>query len=102
MRTPQLSLLFSIARRRQDFDEACKPHVLIMSGSPNGIWPTVTGPAGMSVLRVSSVMAFSIMTVYNLPLGEYSEDTLGTRGHKRPCTRMVGTRVPINTPIQYP
>jgi hypothetical protein len=99
MRTPRLPSLFSIARRRQDFGEACKPHVLIMFGSPNGIQPTVTGPAGMSMLRASSVMAFSVMMVCNLPLGEYSEDTLGTRGHKHLCPRTVGTRVPINTPV---
>jgi hypothetical protein len=42
------------------------------------------------------------MTVCNLPLGEYSEDTLGSRGHKCPCFRAVGTRAPINTPVQYP
>jgi hypothetical protein len=40
-----------------------------VSGSPSGIQPTVTGPAGISVLRASSVIAFSVMTVYNLPLG---------------------------------
>jgi hypothetical protein len=54
------------------------------------------------VLRASSVIAFSVMTICNLPLGEYFEDTLGTQGHKRPCPRTVGTRVPINTPVQYP
>jgi hypothetical protein len=54
------------------------------------------------MLQASSVIAFSVMTVCNLPLGEYSEDTLGTRGHKRPCPRTVGTRVPINTLVQYP
>jgi hypothetical protein len=54
------------------------------------------------MLRASSVIAFFVMTVCNLPLGEYSEDTLGTQGHKRPCPRTVGTRVPINIPVQYP
>jgi hypothetical protein len=54
------------------------------------------------MLRASSIIAFSIMTVCNLPLGEYSKDTLGTRGHKHPCPRTVGTQVPINTPVQYP
>jgi hypothetical protein len=76
-------------------------HVLIVSGSPCGIRPIVTGPAGISVLRASSIIAFSVMMVCNLPLGEYSEDTLGSRGHKHPCLRTVGTRVPINTPVQY-
>jgi hypothetical protein len=94
--------LFSIARRRQDSDDVCQLHVLIVPGSPCGIRPTVMGPAWISVLRASSVIAFSVMTVCNLPLGEYSEDTLGSRGHKRPCLRTVGTRVPINTPVQYP
>jgi hypothetical protein len=77
----------------------CQPHILIGSGSPSGIRPTVTGPTGISVLRASSVIAFSVMMDCNLPLGEYSEDTLGSRGHKRPCFRVVGTRTPINTPV---
>jgi hypothetical protein len=70
--------LSSIARRRQNFDDVCQPHVLIGSGSPSEIRPIVTGPAGISVLRASSVIAFSVMTVCNLPVGEYSEDTLGS------------------------
>jgi hypothetical protein len=63
---------------------SAKPHVPIVSESPSGIWPTLTGPVGISVLRASSVIAFSVMIVCNLPLGEYSEDTMGTRGYKRP------------------
>jgi hypothetical protein len=50
----------------------------------------------------SSVIAFSVMTVCNLPLWEYSGDSPGTRGHKRPYQRTVDTRVPINTPVQCP
>jgi hypothetical protein len=94
--------LLSIARQRPDSDDVCQPHVLIRSGSPSKIWPSLTGPAGISVLRASSIIAFSVMTDCNLPLGEYSEDTLGSRGHKRPCLGAVGTRAPINTPVQYP
>jgi hypothetical protein len=44
--------------------------------------------------------SFSVMTVCNLPLWEYSGDSPGTRGHKRPCLGTLDTRVPINTPVQ--
>jgi hypothetical protein len=79
-----------------------KPGCDIMPGSPWGIQPTVTGPARISVLRASSVIAFSVMTAYNLPMWEYSGDSLGTQGHKRPYQRIVDTWVPINTPVQCP
>jgi hypothetical protein len=42
------------------------------------------------------------MTVCNLPLWEYSDDSPGTRGHKHPCLGTLDTRVPINTPVQGP
>jgi hypothetical protein len=46
--------------------------------------------------------SFSVMTVCNLPLWEYSGDNPGTRGHKRPCLGTLTARVPINTPVQCP
>jgi hypothetical protein len=46
--------------------------------------------------------SFSVMTVCNLPLWEYSGDNPGTRGHKRPCLGTLAARVPINTPVQCP
>jgi hypothetical protein len=42
---------------------------------------------------------FSVMTVCNLPLWEYSGNSPGTRGHKCPCLGTIDTRVPINTPV---
>jgi hypothetical protein len=54
------------------------------------------------MLQASSVIAFSVIKDCNLPLGEYSKDTLGSRGHKRPCFWAVGIRAPINTPVQCP
>jgi hypothetical protein len=42
--------------------------------------------------------SFSIITLYNPPLWEYSGDNSGTRGHNRPCLGTFDTRVPINTP----
>ena len=76
--------------------------ILIAPKGPCGIRPTVTGPARISVLQASSVIAFSVMTVCNLPMWEYSGDSPGTRGHKRPYRRTVDTRIPINTPVQCP
>jgi hypothetical protein len=60
------------------------------------------GPRADKLLQASSIIAFSVMTVCNLPLWEYSGDSPGTRGHKRPYQRTVDTRVPINTPVQCP
>jgi hypothetical protein len=46
--------------------------------------------------------SFSVMTVCNPPLCEYSGDSPGARGHKRPYIGTLDTRAPINTPLQYP
>jgi hypothetical protein len=73
-----------------------------MSGGPSGIRPNVTDPTRVAILQVAPVIAFSVMTVCNLPLQEYSGDRLGAWGHKRPCQRTVVTRAPINTPVQCP
>jgi hypothetical protein len=43
--------------------------------------------------------SFSVMTVYNPPLWEYSGDSPGARGHKRPYIGALDTRAPINTPV---
>jgi hypothetical protein len=42
----------------------------------------VMGPARISALRAAFVIAFTVMTVCNLPSWEYSGDKPGTRGHK--------------------
>jgi hypothetical protein len=46
--------------------------------------------------------SFSVMTVCNPPLWEYSGDSPGAQGHKRPYIRTLDTRAPINTPVQCP
>jgi hypothetical protein len=43
--------------------------------------------------------SFSVMTVCNPPLWEYSGDSLGARGHKHPYIGTLDTRAPINTPV---
>jgi hypothetical protein len=46
--------------------------------------------------------SFSVMTVCNPLVWEYSGDCPGARGHKRPYIGTLDTRAPINTPVQYP
>jgi hypothetical protein len=46
--------------------------------------------------------SFSVMTVCNPPLWEYSGDSPGAWGHMRPYTETLGTQAPINTPVQCP
>lgn len=62
--------------------EVYESHIVTAPGGPCGIRPIVTGPARRSVLRAAFVIAFTVMTVCNLPLWEYSGDKLDTRGHK--------------------
>jgi hypothetical protein len=63
--------------------EVYESHVVTAPGGPCRIWPIVMGPARRSVLRAAFVIAFTVMTICNLPSWEYSGDKLGTRGHKR-------------------
>jgi hypothetical protein len=46
--------------------------------------------------------SFPIMTVCNPPLWEYSGDSPGARGHKRPYIGTLDTRAPINTLVLCP
>jgi hypothetical protein len=101
-RRPRPSILPLSSRLQDEGKTPTKSHVLIAPGGPCGIRPTVTGPARVSVLRASYVIVFSVMTICNLPMWEYSGDSPDTRGHKRPYQRTVDTRVPINTPVQCP
>jgi hypothetical protein len=52
--------------------------------------------------RVMSLIcnSFSVMTVRNPPLWEYSGNSPGARGHKRPYIGTLDTQAPINTPVQ--
>jgi hypothetical protein len=45
---------------------------------------------------------FSVMTVYNPPLWEYSGDSPGAWGYMRPYIETLGTQAPINTPVKCP
>jgi hypothetical protein len=67
-------------------------YVLNRSGGPCGIRPTVTGPTWRSVLQAYFVISFSVITVCNPPLWEYSGDNPGARGHKRPYIEAIGNR----------
>jgi hypothetical protein len=46
--------------------------------------------------------SFSVMTVCNPPLWEYSGDRLSAWGYMRPYIGTLGTQAPINTPVQCP
>jgi hypothetical protein len=63
--------------------EVYESHVITALGGPCVIRPIVTGLTWTSILRAAFVIAFTVMTVCNLPSWEYSGDKLGTRGHKR-------------------
>jgi hypothetical protein len=52
-------------------------------GGPCVIRPIVMGPVRTSVIRVMSLIRFTLMTICNLPTWEYSRDKPGTRGSKR-------------------
>jgi hypothetical protein len=49
---------------------------------PCVIQPKVMGPARSGLVRAVSVIGFTLMTVYNLPLWEFYGDKPGTRGCK--------------------
>jgi hypothetical protein len=56
---------------------------LTTGGGPCVTRPIVMGPARTSVVRVVSIIGFTLMTICNLPSWEYSGDKPGTRGSKR-------------------
>jgi hypothetical protein len=57
-------------------------HSLTMERGPCAVRPTELGLAWTCVIWVVSVIKFTVMTVCNLPLWEYSRDKPGTRGSK--------------------
>jgi hypothetical protein len=60
------------------------PAALVQPEGPRAIRPIVTGPAWP--LRITGLICkgFSVITVCNPALREYSGDNLGARGHMRP------------------
>jgi hypothetical protein len=105
-------------RRRMDEDRRvplrtlrCKTKALPKStsltssprtGGPCKIRPIVTGPTRISVLRATFVIAFTVMTVYNLPHGNILGINRALEGINIFDKGRVVTRVPINTPVQCP
>jgi hypothetical protein len=81
------------------YDEVAPSHVLTQPGGPRGIRPIVTGPVPKECVTGPICSGFSVMTVCNPPLWEYSRDSPGARGHMRPYIETLGTQAPINTPV---
>jgi hypothetical protein len=101
-RLTRLPFVLSIARRRLDPDEVCWPRIRHLARRPTWNSAHCNGPRVDRQVMGLICNSFSVMTVCNPPLWEYSGDTLGTRGHNRPCLGTLYTRVPINTPVQCP
>jgi hypothetical protein len=74
---PVVSTLRPTRYKMKAYDEVAPSRVLVQHEGPRGIWPIVTGPARLSVLRARFIKGFSVMTVCNPALWEYSGDDLG-------------------------
>jgi hypothetical protein len=96
--TGTVPFTLAVARRR-----LCRSlrvsHVVTTPGGPCGIRTMVTGTVRISAWRAASVIAFTVMTVCNLPSWEYSRDKPDTRGINVFDKGQAATRVPINTPV---
>jgi hypothetical protein len=79
--------------------EVYESHVVTALGGPCVVRPIVTGPAWRCVLRTAFVIAFTIMTVCNLPSWEYSGIIWAPKGTNVFSKGRVVARVPINTPV---
>jgi hypothetical protein len=55
---PVVSTLRPTRRKTKTYDEVAPSRVLVQHEGPHGIWPIVTGPARLSVLRARYVEAF--------------------------------------------
>jgi hypothetical protein len=69
------STLCPLHYKTKAYDEVAPSHVLTQPRGPCGIQPIVKGPARRSVLWAR--LDFSVMTVCNPPLWEYSGDSPG-------------------------
>jgi hypothetical protein len=68
----------SYEKRRRPCRSLWTSRSLTTGGGPCAIRPIEMGPAWTGVIRVVSVIKFTVMTVCNLPLWEYSGDKPGT------------------------
>jgi hypothetical protein len=101
-RLARLPFVLSIARRRPDPDEVRWSRVPHLAWRPTWNSAHCNGPRVDRQVTSLICNSFSVMTVCNPPLWEYSRDNSGTRGHNRPCLGTFDTRVPINTPVPCP
>ena len=77
-------------------------HSLTTETGPCAVRPTELGLALTCMIRAVCVIKFTVMTVCNLPLWEYSRDKPSTQGSKCLWQGQTAPRVPINTLILYP
>jgi hypothetical protein len=74
---PTVSTLRPTRCKTKAYDEVAPSRGLVQHEGPRRIRPTVTGPARLSALRSLICEGFSVMTVCNPALWEYSGDDLG-------------------------
>jgi hypothetical protein len=80
--TEACSTPFAHTRQDEGPAEVYGPLLPHLQGGPCAIQPIEMGPTWTGVIRVVSVINFTIMIVSNLPSWEYSGDKPGTRGSK--------------------
>jgi hypothetical protein len=88
--------------RRWPTTKSLHPASSVLPGGPRGIQPIIIRPRTDRHVTDLICNSFSVMTVCNTPLWEYSGDNPGVCGHKRPYIGTLGARAPINTPVQCP
>jgi hypothetical protein len=74
---PAGSTLRSLHCKTKAYDEVAPSHALTQHGGPRRIRPMVIGPSMDKCVMGPICNGFSIMTVCNPPLWEYSEDSPG-------------------------
>jgi hypothetical protein len=106
--TNEGEMIGAVALRLPHYKTKARPRRSLLVPRPHLAWRPTWDSAHCNGPRVDKYVtglicnSFSVMTVSNLPLWEYSGDIPGTRGHKRPCLGTLDTRVPINTLVQCP
>jgi hypothetical protein len=77
IRGPARLTLRPLHYKTKAYDEVSPSHVPTRLGGPRGIRPIVTGPARLRRVTGLICNSFSVMTVCNPPLWEYSRDNQG-------------------------
>jgi hypothetical protein len=88
--------------KAKDLSKSTGPTPSPRPGGPGGIRRAVTGPVRISVSQAASAIAFSVMTVCNLHLWEYSGDKPGARGQERLWQRTGGRSSAYKYPRTVP